>query len=123
MKSRDERRADFERREVERKARYRERMDALRARGEAQKATRDAAKSDATPTLYAPSLLGTVAAAVVPGLAVVQSIKSDRSAKAVRDSMTPEQRVGGSPLPDGSGRRLSGASPGRMHSLPGPALW
>lgn len=92
MKSRDERRAEFERREVERKARYRERMDALRAKGEAQKATRDATKADATPALYAPSLLGSVAAAVVPGLAVVQSIRSDRSAKAVRDSMTPEQQ-------------------------------
>lgn len=46
MKSRDERRADFERREAERKAKYRERMNAIKAKSAAQKTARiDAAEA------------------------------------------------------------------------------
>lgn len=44
MGSRDERRAEFARREVERKAKYRERMDGLRAKVAAEKKARVAAR-------------------------------------------------------------------------------
>lgn len=103
MKSRDERKAEFERREVERKAKYRERMDGLRAKGAAQKEARATASEASGPVLYVPGLLGSVAAAVIPGLAIYQAAKSDKSAKAVRDAMTPEQQAAARQFPMGQG--------------------
>lgn len=101
MKSKEERKALFVQREVERKAKYRERMDGLRAKGAAQKEARVA---DATgPVLYAPGLLGSVAAAVIPGVAIYQAAKSDKSAKAVHDAMTPEQQDAARRFPMGQG--------------------
>ena len=101
MKSRDERRAEFARREVERKAKYRERMDAIRAKGAAGKEARVAARE--APGLYAPGLLGSVAAAVIPGVAIYQAAKSDKSARAVRDAMAPEQQAQARRFPMGQG--------------------
>lgn len=55
------------------------------------------------PVLYAPSFLGSVAAAVIPGVAIYQAAKSDKSAKAVRDAMTPEQQAQARRFPMGQG--------------------
>lgn len=111
MKSSDERKAEFERREAERKEKYRERMDALRVKNEARASKIDAWVSkgapavevDAPPSVYVPSLLGSVAGAVIPGVAIFQAVKSDRSAKAVRDAMTTEQQAAARRFPMGQG--------------------
>lgn len=121
MKSREERKARFAEKEVIRKekvaannARFKERMAGIKAKSAEDnakiKADWDEAKesralevAEAGPALYTPSLLGEVAAAVIPGVAIYQSAKSDKAAKAVRDAMTPEQLAAARRFPMGQG--------------------
>lgn len=121
MKSWDERKARFAEKEVIRKgkvaannAQFKERMAEIKAKGVEDNAkikaewddardARAAASADALPSVYAPGLLGTIAGAVIPGLAIYQSAKSDKSAKAVRDAMTPEQLAAARRFPMGQG--------------------
>lgn len=109
MKSKEERQAE----KVEKVARMNARFDAFRAKMDAKSAALDEQmKADrlarqearvAQPALYAPSLLGTVAGAIIPGVAIVQAVKSDRSAKSFYDAMTPEQQAQARSFPMGQG--------------------
>lgn len=121
MKSWEERKARFAEKEVIRKekvaannAQFKERMaeikakaaednDRIKAEWDEAKASRAADKAEVGPALYTPSLLGEVAATVIPGVAIYQASKSDKAAKAVRDAMTPEQLAAARRFPMGQG--------------------
>ncbi len=103
MRSKEERAADFARREAKRKALYAERMGRIREKSAALKAAQEPEVDQtiengipelkpAVPKLYFPSVAGSLAAAVIPGLGIYQTARAITSQHEMLKSMTPAER-------------------------------